>query len=374
MVDSLDIKATTPLRLLMTTDAVGGVWQYSIDLASELSKRGFTILLASMGPRPSEVQCDQVSRIPSVQLGVGDFALEWMPSPWKDVDSAAEWLLGLTDEFNPDLIHLNGYAHAALPWRRPVITVAHSCVCSWCRAVRDEPAGAEWTEYKRRVLAGLLASTAVVAPSRSMSESLRREYALSETQVRVIHNFGRMLSREPVPKEPFYLASGRLWDPAKNLSILEEIAPLLPWPIRLAGSHQDPENKLRSISSLVHLGVLPHSELIKEMQRAAIFVHPALYEPFGLAVLEAASAGCCLVLADIPSLRELWDGAALFLNPREAEHWAVELADLAKQTDRRMDFGRAAFERAQNYRAEKSVQQYVNLYRQIAELGEETAA
>ena len=43
---------------------------------------------------------------------------------------------------------------------------------------------------------------------------------------------------------------------------------------------------------------------------APIFVSVARYEPFGLSVLEAAQAGCALVLSDIPTFRELWDGAA----------------------------------------------------------------
>ena len=40
------------------------------------------------------------------------------------------------------------------------------------------------------------------------------------------------------------------------------------------------------------------------------------FEPFGLAVLEAARAGCALVLSDIATFRELWDGAALFVARR----------------------------------------------------------
>jgi glycosyltransferase involved in cell wall biosynthesis len=39
----------------------------------------------------------------------------------------------------------------------------------------------------------------------------------------------------------------------------------------------------------------------------------ARYEPFGLAVLEAAQAGMALVLSNTPGFRELWDGAALFV-------------------------------------------------------------
>jgi glycosyltransferase involved in cell wall biosynthesis len=46
---------------------------------------------------------------------------------------------------------------------------------------------------------------------------------------------------------------------------------------------------------------------------------PARYEPFGLSVLEAALAGCALVLGDIPSLREVWTDAAFFVPPNAHE-------------------------------------------------------
>ena len=47
------------------------------------------------------------------------------------------------------------------------------------------------------------------------------------------------------------------------------------------------------------LGVLAPAELRRKLERAAIFAAPALYEPFGLGILEAAAAGCALVLGDI---------------------------------------------------------------------------
>ena len=52
--------------------------------------------------------------------------------------------------------------------------------------------------------------------------------------------------------------------------------------------------------------------------RAAIYALPARYEPFGLSALEAALSGCALVLGDIPSLREVWGDAAVFVPPDDA--------------------------------------------------------
>ena len=57
--------------------------------------------------------------------------------------------------------------------------------------------------------------------------------------------------------------------------------------------------------------------MARHLGSAAIFAAPARYEPFGLAILEAAAAGCALVLGDISSLRENWGGAALFVDPED---------------------------------------------------------
>ena len=63
------------------------------------------------------------------------------------------------------------------------------------------------------------------------------------------------------------------------------------------------------------LGRLSAGELADWYARAAIYALPARYEPFGLSALEAALSGCALVLGDIPSLREIWGDAALFVPP-----------------------------------------------------------
>ena len=42
---------TIPLRILMTTDAVGGVWVYATELACSLCNGGNEVMLAVIGPR-----------------------------------------------------------------------------------------------------------------------------------------------------------------------------------------------------------------------------------------------------------------------------------------------------------------------------------
>src|SRR5215469_539857 len=133
-------------RILMTTESVGGVWRYSLSLSIELAKHGAKIWLATMGSLPSEEQKQEAAAVPNLTLVSSEFALEWVPEPWRDVERSADWLRELASTFDLDLIHLNGYSQAAYSLGRPVVVVAHSCVLSWWRAVRGDAPGEEWAE------------------------------------------------------------------------------------------------------------------------------------------------------------------------------------------------------------------------------------
>ncbi|HLM75082.1 MAG TPA: glycosyltransferase family 4 protein, partial [Polyangiaceae bacterium] len=123
--------SSSALSVLMTADAMGGVWTYAMELASELAARGVTVALATMGDRPTEAQVKRAKAIPGLTLFESEFKLEWMDDPWGDVARAGAWLLDLERRLRPDVVHLNGYCHGALPFRAPVVVVGHSCVLSW---------------------------------------------------------------------------------------------------------------------------------------------------------------------------------------------------------------------------------------------------
>jgi glycosyltransferase involved in cell wall biosynthesis len=98
------------------------------------------------------------------------------------------------------------------------------------------------------------------------------------------------------------------------------------------------------------------------MARAAIYAHPAVHEPFALAPLEAALQGCALVLSDIPSLRELFDGAAVFVPPRDGEAWARTLRALLDDLPRRRRLAEAARARAGSFRPERQAEEMLRVY------------
>jgi glycosyltransferase involved in cell wall biosynthesis len=83
-------------------------------------------------------------------------------------------------------------------------------------------------------------------------------------------------------------------------------------------------------------------------------------------VLEAALSGCALVLGDIPSLRELWDGAATFVEPDDAAELGRELTRLIEDDTRRKLTALLAMDRARRYDVEVMTNAYCGVYHQLA--------
>lgn len=354
-------------RVLMTADAVGGVWGYTLDLARALIARGVAVDLAVMGPAPSPAQRADAAAagVPPVVL---PYRLEWMDDPWRDVDEAGRALLDLARTRRPDVVHLNGFCHAALPWPAPVVTVAHSCVRSWWRAVHGTDAPPSFDEYRRRVTRGLQAAAMVVAPSAAMLRALDREYTVTRPS-RVIAN-GRGFMRLPaVEREPIVLAAGRLWDEAKNIAALCAAAAEFSWPLFVAGDDRDPQGRRAAPSGGRHIGTLPPERLAEWYARASIYALPARYEPFGLSILEAAASGCALVLGDIDSLRENWDGAALFVNPDDRPAIAAAIQSLIDDPARRRQLAYAASARAAGFTADRMAAGYLDVYASLVPAG-----
>jgi len=352
----------------MTTDAVGGVWTYSAALAQALAREGYCIHLVILGPAPRQDQLAPLQGAAGINVEVTDLALEWMDPHGSDLPRARDALRAIAQRVKPDVVHLNGFREATAQWPAPVLVVAHSCVRSWSHACHgEEPREPQWRQYIANVALGLAAADQWVAPTAAFRDTIWVLYGAPAAGA-VIWNGTDAIPRSPL-KQPFICAAGRLWDEAKNLSALAQAAQEIIWPIHVAGAVESGENKAQiapaRAEQLQLLGTVPHAELISLMRRAAIFAAPALYEPFGLAVLEAASAGCALALSDIASFRELWDGAALFFDPHDVNTIRDSLNRLCTDAELRTGLQAAAIARARRYSTRRMVQNYSHLYRTI---------
>ncbi len=352
-------------KILMTTDTVGGVWTYASNLAKALAESGTSVHLVTIGPAPRADQRATLSGS-AVELIESDLALEWQDPEGRDLARASRFFADIEHRIKPDIVHLNSYREATFDWHAEVVLAAHSCVNSWGLACNDTSWLSEprWRRYTDLVAKGLDRADAWVAPTQAFRDTVCNLYR-PRSQGTVIANGVVLSPKPPMPKKPFILAAGRMWDRAKNLSALAEVAIDLDWPVFVAGTTSSDRE---TSSGLAFLGELTRVQLHAQMQRAAIFASPAYYEPFGLAVLEAAAEGCALVLSDISTFRELWNGAAVFVAPDDIHGLRAVLAELCSNPNKRAQLQRAAFARARRYSISQTADRYARLYRSLIAL------
>ncbi|WP_095991075.1 glycosyltransferase family 4 protein [Cystobacter fuscus] len=336
---------TSPVqRVLMTTDAVSGVWTDSLELCRALAARGVRVDLALLGGPLSTAREMEARDVPGLVLH---------ESP-RGAEAWEAWLLELEEQRAPDIVHLHVASHGELAWKAPTLVVARACPLSWGEALpgahSPECSSHDWRETTR----GLRAAGCVVAPTSAMLASVERHHGPFRS-TRVIPPARRAEAFLPDAKEPFVFSSCRVWDDTKNLAALEAIAPRLSVPVRIAG--QAP----RTVQA-ESLGVLSEGALAGWMSRAAVFALPARYEPFGLSVLEAALAGCALVLGDLPSLREVWGDAALFVHPDDVGGLAQALRWLMTHPTERECRAHRARTRALTFSPRRMAEAYLELY------------
>ena len=352
-----------PRRVLMTTDAVGGIWTYALELARGLSAADVEVMLVVIGPEPSPAQRAEAIEIAGLVFVVPKLDLEWQDRAGPLGPEERQRLQELEQAFEPEIIHCNGYREAAAGFAAPVVLAAHSCVRTWWRACRHEDLPPGWSDYAAGVRAGIGAATTVVAPSEAFLADFSAAWGCLP-QPRVIRNGIDLQIESASRRGDVILAAGRLWDEAKNVAGLRGIAPQLPWPVLLAG-----EPPAEDLAGPVHwLGRLDRGDLIAVMAQAAIFAAPARYEPFGLAVLEAANAGCALVLGNLPSLVEMWGHAARFVPANDPQALRHTLLDLIDDREALEWLQTAARQRAHEFSRDRMVRQYLALYGQMLRL------
>jgi glycosyltransferase involved in cell wall biosynthesis len=72
------------------------------------------------------------------------------------------------------------------------------------------------------------------------------------------------------------------------------------------------------------------------------------------------------VASDIPSFRELWEGAALFFNSNDSRDLRSKLELLAQDPGLRRRYGNLAYDHARRrFTAVRMVDQYVDLYHSL---------
>ncbi len=331
-----------PERILMTVDTSDGVWTYALELSRALVSFGIDVTLATMGPPRTKMQRRESESVYGLSVREHAVAPEWAPDSRAELSAAAHWLRALEQEIEPSLIHVNHLCHAGIGWSAPTLVVSHACVLAWWDAVKGRRAPADWERYRLEAQVGLRSASLIVTSTNAARHALEQYYGAARN-VRVIPHGRDGRWFVPAVKQPIIASIGQLRDESRNLRALEDVAGRLPWPVQVVDQ-------------------LDLDGLRDWLSRASIFALPAKYEPFGQSVIDAALSGCALVLGDIPSLRETWDDAAIFVPPDDRAALADALADLIASPAKIQSLTHAARDRALEYSASRMASGYLSAY------------
>lgn len=351
------------LRILMTLDAIGGVWRYAMDLGTALAGRGHIVVFAGLGPHPSAAQRAEALRIGQLEWGIAP--LDWMAEGPEATDDVGPWIEAMIRRHQPDLLHLNLPSQAAaVRTDIPIVTVSHSCLASWFHVVEARAVPQRLAWLSGLTAKGMRRAAVVIAPTVAHGQMTARFHG--RRRVIVVPNASSSPQRLPSPGADGAVAVARWWDKAKNAVALDEAARLGRTRITLIGSCDGADGQSFRPRFAGAAGELPHAATVDRIAAAEMFVSPSLYEPFGLAALEAARAARPLILADIPVYRELWQGAARFFDPRDPASLARQIDALSAAPEDRRLLGRAASRRAARYTLDRQAAAMDAIYRRVA--------
>ncbi len=137
-----------------------------------------------------------------------------------------------------------------------------------------------------------------------------------------------------------------------------------------------PDLGLRLDDDVVLVGTVPDVDLPQWYAAADVLAFPSVKEGFGLAVLEAMSAGIPVVTSDLPVFREyLVDGRdALLVEPGDVSGLATALLSALEDAGRRAALVTAGYAVAARFTWQESARQHLRIYAEVARGRRETDA
>jgi glycosyltransferase involved in cell wall biosynthesis len=291
-----------------------------------------------------------------------------------------------------DILHMPWfYAPAVVPTR--LVLTVHDLTDVLAPPVGATPlVQAGRLYFARRALAR---ADRILAVSHSSKRELSRVFGVPEEKIEVVYNaLDERFLREPMPNDadrvlerhavtdPFVLYAGNI-KPQKNLPRLIEAFAVAKADLRdhpeyaglkllLIGDSAEEHSDLRRavLRSRVQgevrfLGFVPHPVLRVFYSRAAAFLFPSLYEGFGLPPLEAMAHGTPVLTSSASSLPEVFEDAALLVNPENVFEIARGIRQILTEDVTREALIRRGHDLVRKYSWERSAEQVREVYRAV---------
>lgn len=181
----------------------------------------------------------------------------------------------------------------------------------------------------------------------------------------------------PIPEE-YILHIGGL-HPRKGLTVLLEafsmIKEQLPHKLVLIDNMGWKDSRIHKVIDEYNLSekvVLKKADMTDEMvsyyNYATMLVFPSLYEGFGLPPLEAMACGCPVITSNNTSLREIYEGSALLVDPTDVNSLANKILEVMKDNKLRNKMIENGLALSAKLTQEKMVENTLEVYEKIRKM------
>jgi len=244
---------------------------------------------------------------------------------------------------------------AAVPLRARCATVATVHDLPWLCPESSEPSS-RWRRFA--TTRSLRAASAVIAPSHFTLAAARRLLAGGRALLRCVPNGVVLPSAAPPDPE---LRSGDLLvlgddRPRKNRQRVQE-------------AHTRARARCPELPPLCFCGppdaYVDEAEKLQLLRDCRAVVQCALFEGFGMPVLEALAHGAPVVCSDIAPHREIAGDAALRVDPRDVEAIAAAMIRIDTDAPLRQELVAGGQQRAAGFAVDTTARQWLMLHREL---------
>ena len=355
-------------HVISTPEGVGGAERVVAELVEEGAARGWVQIVLNpfaLDPRDSKLaglvapahyrgrRCARPSQVPGTAF--------WL----------RRWLV----EFEPDIVHAHlfhaGVATAGVGPRRPRYVLTHH---HGDALVYEERRLDAWID---RLAGGKFER--VVAISNAVQDFLRTKYRYPASKLALVPNgwSGHPTAKTGLSDRPTVVCVARFRAQKGHAELLSAFALvcrdipgarlLLIGDGKLADDLRRRTRELGLVRNVEFRGAT--EDVWPQLAEGHVFVLASLYEPQGIAVLEAMAAGLPVVATAVGGIPELVEDGrtGVLVESHAPEQMAAALVKLLQTPDLCRRMGEAARDRAAGFTSAKAVGRYYDLYGALIE-------
>ena len=220
-------------------------------------------------------------------------------------------------------------------------------------------------------------ATHIIAVSENTKKDLVEIYGIDPGKIKVIYLGSSFQSpaigNDQISQRPYLLYVGNRGLYKNFVPFLKAVAPLLlknSVSFICAGGKEFTKEEMDVITALgvenlVRQEAADDKKLAELYGSALAFIFPSLYEGFGIPVLEAFACNCPCILSNTSSLPEVAQGAAVYMDPHNAESMSNAVETVLNDSAMRNALAAKGKIRLKNFSWDKHVDETLDLYTQL---------